>query len=87
MKGSSYFSKNSVSKGSERDLNGELVYIHDRRKLDYSDPFKCFPFINPTVDKAGYIIIEDTFHDTMFPYSELKYTLQESVGLSVEQMG
>lgn len=67
-----------------KNLNGELVYIHDRRKLDYSNPFKCFPFINPTVDKAGYIIIEDTFHDTMFPYSELKYTLQESVGLSVE---
>ena len=67
-----------------KNLNGERVYIHDRRKLDYSDPYKCFPFINPAVNKAGYIIIEDTFHDTMFPYSELKNTLQESVGLSVE---
>lgn len=67
-----------------KNPNGELVYIHDRRKLDYSDPFKCFPFINPKVDRAGYIIIDDTFHDSMFPYSELKNTLQESVGLSVE---
>lgn len=67
-----------------KNLNGERVYIHDRRKLDYSDPFKCFPFINPAVNKAGYIIIDDTFHDSMFPYSELKNTLQESVGLSVE---
>lgn len=67
-----------------KNLNGELVYIHDRRRLDYSDPFKCFPFIDPKVDNAGYIIIEDTFHDSMFPYSELKNTLQESVGLSVE---
>lgn len=67
-----------------KNLNGEWVYIHDRHKLDYSDPFKCFPFINPAVNRAGYIVIDDVFHDSMFPYSELKNTLQESVGLSVE---
>lgn len=67
-----------------KNRNGEWVFVRDRRNLDYSDPFKCFPFINPSVDRAGYIIIDDVFHDNMFPYSELKNTLQESVGLSVE---
>lgn len=67
-----------------KNLNGECVYIRSRRNLDYSDPFKSFPFINPAFEKAGYLIIEDSYHDTMFPYSELKNTLQESVGLSVE---
>ena len=65
------------------NLNGEGVYLKDRRHLDYSDPYKSFPFINPAFDYAGYIIIRDYYHDTMFPYSELKNTLQEKVALSV----
>ncbi len=65
------------------NLNEEGVYLKDRRELDYSDPYKSFPFINPEFNKAGYVIIRDYYHDTMFPYSELKNTLQESVNLSV----
>ena len=66
------------------NLNKENVYFRSRHNIDYSDPYKCFPFINPSFDRAGFIIIEDYFHDNMFPYSELKNTIQESIGLSVE---
>jgi len=63
--------------------NGERVYIKSRNNVDYSDPYKSYPFINPTFQKAGYLIVNDVYHDTLFPYSELSRTLQESVGLVV----
>jgi GNAT superfamily N-acetyltransferase len=63
--------------------NGECVYKKSRFEVDYSDPYKSFPFINPAFQKAGYLIVNDVYHDTLFPYSELSKTLQESVGLSV----
>lgn len=61
----------------------ECVYIKSRTGLDYSDPYKAFPFINPAFRKAGYLIVDDVYHDTLFPYSELKNTLQEKIALSV----
>ena len=64
-------------------LNGECVYLKSRLNVDYSDPYKSFPFINPSFQKAGYLIVNDMYHDTLFPYSELSRTLQEQVALSV----
>lgn len=66
------------------NLNGERVYSRSRREVDYSDPYKSFPFIHPDFRKAGYLIVDDVYHDTMFPYSELSGTLQESIGAAVE---
>jgi len=63
--------------------NGECVYLKSRDRIDYSDPYKSFPFINPTFKKGGYLIVDDVYHDTLFPYSDLKNTLQEQVALSV----
>lgn len=57
---------------------GERVYIKNKNNLDYSNPFKSFPFINPSFTKAGYIPVYDYFHDTLFPYSELYNTIQEA---------
>lgn len=54
------------------NLNRECVYIKSREKIDYSDPYKAFPFINPNFEKTGYLIIKDEYHDLLFPYSELK---------------
>ena len=51
---------------------GECVYLKSRKLIDYTDPFKSFPFIQPNFKKAGIIPIEDGFHDSLFPYSELK---------------
>ncbi|SBV91248.1 conserved hypothetical protein [uncultured Eubacteriales bacterium] len=62
--------------------NGESVYLKSRFAVDYSDPFKSFPFINPSFKKAGYLIVNDYYHDTLFPYSELSRTMQESMELS-----
>jgi GNAT superfamily N-acetyltransferase len=65
------------------NLNGERIYVKSRRNVDYSDPYKSFPFINPSFQNAGYLIVDDVYHDTLFPYSELKNTLQEQIALSV----
>lgn len=66
-----------------RNPNGEGVYLRSRNNVDYSDPYRSFPFINPDFENAGYLLVNDYYHDTLFPYSELKNTLQESVALSV----
>lgn len=63
--------------------NGEGVYLRSRSSVDYSDPYKSFPFINPDFQNAGYLCVNDFYHDTLFPYSELKNTLQTSVALNV----
>lgn len=54
-----------------KNKRGENVYIKNRNRLDYSDPYKSFPFINANIKKAGIIPIKESFHDRLFPYSEL----------------
>lgn len=56
-----------------KDTNGkdEGVYVRSRKNVDYSDPYKCFPFLKPNFDKAGILPIADDYHDKLFPYSEL----------------
>lgn len=58
---------------------GELVYIRKRNAIDFSDPYKSFPFVDPSFQKGGYVLVEDGYHDTLFPYSELRNTLQEQL--------
>lgn len=62
---------------------GELVFIRSRKNIDFTDPYKSFPFITPKFSKGGYLIVEDTFHDTLFPYSALRNTLQEQLDKDV----
>lgn len=66
-----------------RNLNKECVYVKNRNDIDYSNPYKSFPFINPSFRNSGYLVVNDVYHDTLFPYSELKNALQEQVGLAV----
>lgn len=54
-----------------KNKRGESVYIKTRKNIDYSDPYKSFPFIKSNFDKAGVIPITESFHDKLFPYSEL----------------
>lgn len=63
--------------------DGEGVYIKSRRNIDYSDPYKSFPFINLDFDESGYLVVNDYFHDTLFPYSELKRNNLDKVILDV----
>ena len=58
---------------------GERLYLRNRKYIDHTDPYKSFPFISPTFKKGGYLIVADTYHDTLFPYSELKNTIQEQL--------
>ena len=63
--------------------DGESVYAKNRNSIDYSDPYKSFPFINPDFDGAGYLVVNDYFHDILFPYSELKRNNLDKVILDV----
>lgn len=63
--------------------SGELVFMRSRKCIDFSNPYKSFPFVSPKLKKGGYLIVEDSFHDTLFPYSELRNTLQEQLGKDV----
>jgi hypothetical protein len=54
------------------NFRGESIYLKNRADLDYSDAYKSFPFISPNFKKAGLLPIYDSFHDKLFPYSELK---------------
>lgn len=63
--------------------NGEGIYIKSRKFIDYSDPCKSFPFINPSFQYAGCLAIDMDYHDTMFAFSDLANTLQERVDISV----
>lgn len=60
------------------NLRGEKVYIKDKRALSYETPYISFPYIINKIDRCGYIPINDEFHDTLFPYSELYNTIQET---------
>lgn len=65
--------------------NNEFVYVKNRKEVDFSDPYKSYPFIKDGFDYAGYIIIDDHYHDTMFAYSELanNASLQTEISSSV----
>ena len=63
--------------------NGEKVYLKNRISILYDNPYVSFPFVNPFFKEAGYLIFEDSYHDTMFPYSELLNVTQKSVELNV----
>lgn len=53
------------------NIRGESVYLKRKQNLDYSNPKKAFPFINPNFNKACILPINDIYHDKLLPYSEL----------------
>ncbi len=61
---------------------GERVYLRSRCNVDFSDPYKSFPFISSGFKKGGYLIVDDTYHDTLFPYSEVKNTIQYGLNIA-----
>lgn len=64
----------------ERGINkrGEKVYIKKKSKLKYLNPYEAFPYIIPGFKYSGYLPIREEYHDTLFPYSELANTSQET---------
>ncbi len=65
------------------NIDGEGVYIKNRKELSYNDPYKAFPFINPRFKKGGMLIVKDVYHDTLFPLSKLKNVTPKSIDLVV----
>jgi len=63
------------------NAGGERIYLRCRKDIDFSDPYKAFPFVSPNFDKGGYLIVNDSYHDTLFPHSELKNTPQEVLNM------
>ena len=61
-----------------QNKRGENIYLKDKRKLSFENGYTSFPYINPNIKRCGYIPINDTYHDTLFPYSELYGTNQET---------
>lgn len=64
------------------NARGECVYLRSRSNIDFSDPYKAFPFVSPDFKKGGYLIVNDEYHDTLFPYSEVKYTNQYGLDIA-----
>lgn len=65
-----------------KNSRGECLYIRSRKSIDYHNAYSSFPFINPSFTQAGLLPIDDSFHDLLFPYSELKrnkLSMEESV--------
>ena len=54
-----------------KNSRGESIYLKSRENIDFSTPYKSFPFISSVFECAGVIPIEEEFHDKLFPYSEL----------------
>lgn len=65
------------------NLNNEKVYLKSRKRLDFKDSCKAFPFISNNIQTVRILPIDMGYHDTMFAYSELANTLQEKVNISV----
>lgn len=59
--------------------NGETIFLRSKSAIDYSDPYRSFPFVAPNFGAAGLLVVEDKYHDTLFPYSELAHTEQEGL--------
>lgn len=61
-----------------KNERGEDVYVKDKSNLRYLNPYIAFPYIKPDFEYCGYLPIRDEYHDTLFPYSELANTNQET---------
>ena len=51
--------------------DGELAMVKDRRNLDHTDPYACFPYLTSEFTECNVLPINDYWHDKLFPYSEL----------------
>ncbi|MDH6603591.1 putative GNAT family N-acyltransferase [Bacilli bacterium PM5-9] len=60
-------------KGELKNSGGELVYMKLKTDIDFDDPYKSFPYINRK-RKGKMILINEEYHDNLFPNSILKNT-------------
>lgn len=75
------FNKFGFSKWGEKE-DGEYVMGRSKKTIDYTSAYSSFPFINPNIQKAGFVIVNDEYHDTLFPFSELANVKQEQMEIA-----
>lgn len=63
------------------NLDGEYILVKNRKEMNFDDPYKSFPYLSSEINKVGYIIFEDIYHDTIFAYSELQGIRQDGPSL------
>ena len=52
--------------------NGEHLFMKFKKNIDKSTPYTMFPYLDISSKKFGILPVEDKYHDSLFPYSELK---------------
>lgn len=62
--------------------NGESVYVKTRQGLSYTTAYTPFPFINPSFPEANILVIEQDYHDQLFPYSKVARAPQEVMSVT-----
>lgn len=60
------------------NARGEGIYWRSKKKINYETPYTAFPYLISDFRYCGYIPVKDEYHDTLFPYSELAFTNQET---------
>lgn len=65
-----------------QNKNGEWVLIKNNYNINISNPYKSFPYISETNRIISYLPIEEEFHDTLFPYSDLANTEQNRLSIA-----
>lgn len=52
--------------------NGEHLFMKSKKNIDKSTPYTMFPYLDFSTENFGILPVEDKYHDSLFPYSELK---------------
>ncbi|WP_159639435.1 hypothetical protein [Erysipelothrix anatis] len=69
--------------GEVENGDGEQLYLRSKKSVNFSDPKKSFPFIKAG-KKGKYLLIDEKYHDTLFPQSELARGMNEALDLDVK---
>lgn len=69
--------------GELKDSPGEYVYSRSKDSVDFSTAKKSFPFIQ-SGKKGKYLLIDEEYHDTLFPQSRLARGMNETLDLDVK---
>lgn len=62
--------------------NGEYVLLKNNYSININNPYKSFPYIPNTSKTISYLPIEEEYHDTLFPYSNLANTEQNRLDIA-----
>lgn len=71
-----------INAGELLNSKGEYLYYKSKKNINYESPRKSFPYIEPS-SNGKILIINEEYHDTLFPYSKLKHGIEHKYNLDV----